>query len=463
MASALRISPIPAVATALGAALIAFGPGDAPPVHSTVSPNVQLTSGDELIAMSGTGTQQIPDTPTDDQLGLVIQAINERYGTDFVDGQNVNDLPTPEGTYAGAFQDDEIDLLNALSNYQGDNVTVFGVSQSGAAVGLAINAIETGQFPTGESSVSQYAQTWGPIYGGANVVNPLPSNFSAADLPQNIHWLALAPDTMPLHANAGGQFSDDFSTLSHDLYGNVPLFPTDAGNADVYCGMYDTFCDVPSAGSSASYAYSNSEDGTTWVHGYYTQLTPQELDYEVNHATEFTINDPAGNITIYPDGDAPTDMTHFYLMPDVINWGDQNAALGAPGSDYDSLLPYLGSDLPIKNFSLGDQPVYEEWLPYDTLQVDAGYDDALHPFEYMIDNTWYTFYNDAVVPVADLPAGAAPPIVDSATLTADDTLAWDIAMGLVSPTGTTASTAATDLATEAATASTWWSDFLASI
>lgn len=422
MASALRISPIPAVATALGAALIAFGPGDAPPVPSTVSPNVQLASGDELIMMSGSGTSQV--TPGSDQEGLVIGAINDRYGTDFVSGHNVDDLITPEGTYSGTFQDDEIDLLNDLSNYQGDNVTVFGVSQSGAAVGMAIHDIETGVFPTGESSVS-----------GAGVT-PLPSNFSAADLPQNIHWLALAPDSMPLHENAGGQFSyDPWPYISHTSWPNVDLFPTDAGNADVYVGMYDPVSDDPLYNAFTTpndyTAYENSNvDGITWVHGYYTKLTPQALDYEVNHATEFTINDNTGDITIYPDQlGAPTDMTHFYLMPDVYDWGS-NATFGAPGSHYDSLLPMLGSDITYDN-----QASYESSLPYDTLEVDAGYNDALHPFEYMIDNTWYTFYNDTVVPVADLPAGVAPEAVSWADFTgADGTLAWDIALGLVSPT-----------------------------
>jgi hypothetical protein len=419
MASALRISPIPAVATALGAALIAFGPGDAPRVPSTVSPNVQLTSGDELIMMSGTGSP----TVTSDQESLVAGAINDRYGTDFTPNVNIDPLSTPEGTYSGTFQDDEIDLLNDLSNYKGDNVTVFGVSQSGAAVGMAIHDIETGVFPTGASSVS------------GTGVTPLPSNFSAADLPQNIHWLALAPDSMPLHENAGGQFSYDPSGYSNWMWPHVDLFPTDAGNADVYVGMYDPVSDVPLYNAFTTpndyTAYENSEvDGVTWVHGDYTKLTPQAIDYEISHATEFTINPTTGAVTIYPDQlGAPTDLTHFYLMPDVYDWGS-NATFGAPGSDYDSLLPMLGADI-----TYGNQASYESSLPYDTLEVDAGYDDSLHPFEYMIDNTWYTFYHDAVVPVADLPAGVAPEAVSWADFTgADGTLAYEIALGLVSPT-----------------------------
>jgi hypothetical protein len=455
MASALRLSSMPTIATALGAALIAVGPAESPPVSSTFSPNVQLTSGDELIMMSGTGSS----TVTSAQETLVAGAINDRYGTDF-GMSNTDALSTPEGTYSGTFQDGEIDLFNALSGDQGDNVTVFGVSQSGAIVGMAIQDIETGQFPTGESSVSEYSQLFGPT------INPLPSDFSAADLPQNIHWVALAPASMPLHDNAGGEFSyPTTDNIADSTWTNVNIFPTNAGNADVYCGMYDPICDYPEypTNPNAFYAYENSEyGGTSWVHGNYTNLTPEELDYEVDHATEFTINDPTtGAITIYPDQqDAPTDMTHFYLMPDVYNWGATDAAFGAPGSDYDSLLPALGSDITFDN-----QANYEEWLPYDTLEADAGYDDALHPFEYMIDNTYYTFYNDQVVPVADLPAGVSAPVVSITDFDGQmGTLATEIAYGIVSPTGTAeASTAATDLAADAATASSWWTELLASI
>jgi len=426
MTSALRLSPITTVATALGAALIAFGPADPPPNSSTVSPNMQLTSGDELIMMSGTGTSQV----TTAQENLVAGAINDRYGTDFTSSSpsNIDPLVTPEGTYAGTFQDDEIDLLNDLSNYQGDNVTVFGVSQSGAAVGMAIHDIQTGGFPTGASSV-----------GGPGVA-PLPDAFSAADLPQNIHWVALAPDSMPLHDNAGGQFSYDPSGISNSTWPGVDLFPTDAGNADVYVGMYDPVSDDPLYNAFTTpndyTAYVNSNvDGITWVHGNYTNLTPQAIDYEISHATEFTINPDTGAVTIYPDQlGAPTDLTHFYLMPDVYDWGS-NPTFGATGSDYDSLLPMLGGDLPIQGVWAGNQASYESSLPYDTLEVDAGYADSLHPFEYMIDNTWYTFYQDAVVPVADLPAGVAPEAVSWADFTgADGTLAFEIALGLVSPT-----------------------------
>jgi hypothetical protein len=423
MELARKIALASCAAMAIGASMAVFA--SAVPQHTpTLSRDVQLVSGDELIVMSGTGTNG--GTPDANEISTVQNAVDSQYGTDFgaPGATNTDALTTPEGLYNGTFQDDEIVLLNDMTKYQGDDVTVFGVSQSGGAVGLAINDLQAGDFPS-------------PTGTG---VAPLPAGFSEADLPSNIHWVALAPDTMPLHDNAGGQFSyDPWPYTSHTLWGDLALFPTNAANADVYCGMYDPTCDYPTSGDS--YATNNSEyGGTGLIHGGYTSLSTGEWNYELSHATEFTINNDSGAVAIYPGDNAPADVTHFWLMPDVKNFGT-DGEFGAAGTHYDSFMPALDSY--INNVSS-----YEELLPVTTLEVDAGYDDALHPFEYMINGVDYTFYNDQVVQVADLPTGVTAPIVsESDYWGADGYLADEIEWGLISPTGSSATEAASTVAT----------------
>lgn len=383
--------------TGLAASTLTIG---AAPLHAEV---MLLSGHDQLIEMGGSGQSYVPTWPVD-QLGMVAQAINSRFGTDFTVGNNVTNLYTPETFSTGTYNDGEIDLLNALAGAHGDSsVTVFGVSQSAGIIGMAIHDIASGHLP--QKGIEWFTSNLNP-------------GVTSADMPQNIHWLALAPPTMPVHDHASGLFQDPSISFAWLYpYAQNP-FPIDAGNADVYCGMYDPVCDLPTSLNGT--ALNNALNGINDVHVGYGTQGAASLGYEMAHATEFTIG-PNGAVTIYPDQTgAPVDVTHFYLMPDVHNFGT------AANPDYDSYLPMLA-------WLSWWQGAYEQWLPYDTLQVDAAYDDALHPFEYMINGTDYTFYDGHVVAVADLPAGVLPQAVSEADLSgAMGDLARQIASGAVS-------------------------------
>ena len=124
-----------------------------------------------------------------------------------------------------------------------------------------------------------------------------------------------------------------------------------------------------------------------------------------------------------PGATAPAGLTVFHLMPDVYNYGtDANP-------DYDSLLPDAYNSLWVR-------PFYEQFLPQNTLQVDAGYDDVLHPFEYIISNHEYTFAEvNGSLQVVEVTPGEILPAVTPAELSEFSQLAAEIASGAVSPTG----------------------------
>lgn len=429
-------------------------------VSDTRHHSVSLISTDELVELGGTGETVQPSAAFD----VLAGAINGVYGTDFSTAavspiagtnswanSNGLDLFTPEGIYNGTYHDDEIYLANGLIGNTpanvvdpADPITVFGVSQSGGAMGLLINDIANNTIPT--QGVGAFTQNLAP---GAEA--------TLSD--EDIHWIALAPPTMDQHGNAAGLFTVPYPP-SATGYSNSPdgglnyrvlypemyttgangqlvadTFPTNAPDADVYCGMYDGVCDFPTTGNAT--AQTNSSDGISYIHDGYGSLTTKEFIYEMDHAMSYTIG-PDGSVNIIaPGGTAPAGETVFHLMPDVYNYGtDTNPS-------YDSLLPEAYN-------SLWDRSFYEQFLPQNTLQVDAGYDDSLHPFEYMINNQEYTFAEvSGSLQVVQVSSGEVLPAVTPAELSEFSPLASEIASGAVAPTGL--ADAAADTAT-----SDWW-------
>jgi hypothetical protein len=403
-------------------------------VSATRHDSVTLTSGEELVEMGGTGESVQPSNIFD----VLAGAINGVYGTDFStaavsaiagtnswSNSNGLDLFTPEGIYNGTYHDDEIYLANGLIGNTpanvvdpADPITVFGVSQSAGAMGLLINDIADNTIPT--QGIGAFTQNLAP--GAETILSK-----------EDIHWIALAPPTMDQHGNAAGLF-----TVPYPQGGNSPdgdldyrllysdaadgqTFPTNAPNADVYCGMYDGVCDFPTTGNAT--AQTNSSDGINDIHDGYGSLTTNEFIYEMDHATNYTIGQGGSVNIIAPGGTAPAGETVFHLMPDVYNYGT-----GA-SPDYDSLLPDAYN-------SLWDKSFYEQFLPQNTLQVDAGYDDSLHPFEYMINNQDYTFAElNGSLQVVQVSPGEVLPAVTPAELSEFAPLAEQIASGAVSPIG----------------------------
>lgn len=444
MRSTFRMVGKPALITAVSGMAVLAAASTLGVVSTVQHRTVTLTSSDQLVEMGGTFEQLMPSTT----FSLIADVINRVYGTDFSDapvspmaGTNSYsnstglDLFTPEGIYSGTYVDDEIYLANGLIGNTpanvidpADPITVFGISQSAGAMGLLIDDIANNTIPT--QGIGAFTQNLAP---GAQAIL---SN-------EDIHWIALAPPSMGQHGNAAGLFTVPYPpgtyTNSPDgglnyrvMYPHMyttgsggqlvaKIFPINAPNADVYCGIYDAVCDFPTTGNAT--AQTNSSDAMTYIHNGYGSLTANEFTYEMTHATNYTIGSDGSVSIIAPGATAPAGETVFHLMPDVYNYGSDS------NPDYDSLLPSAYNSLWFRSF-------YEQFLPQNTLQVDAGYGDSLHPFEYMISNHWYTFDDvNGSLHVVEVSPGEVLPAVTPEELSEFSSLAAQIASGAVSPVG----------------------------
>lgn len=303
---------------ALAAALVVT------PTFTPTTADVTLTS--TLIAMGGTGLPLLPDNT----LNNLINVINEQYHGAF-DDDSVRNLYTPEGIYTGTYADGEQDLLAALQELRDTDVTVFGVSQSAGIIGMAIRDLAA----------------------------------DPSQAPADVHWIALAPPSMPEHGNAIGLAHQPLleSAMAASYPNITETFPTDSPyDTDVYCGMYDPICDAPMDSSNWTTLW-NAVAGLFAIHGGYSTLTPDELSWEIDNAQLL---------------DMSTDSTRFYLMPDVYNFGT------AANPDYETLLPALW-------WLTWNKPLYDLLEPVTQVQVDWGYSDEWHTFDGQIvtdDNVW---------------------------------------------------------------------------
>ncbi|HET9877319.1 MAG TPA: PE-PPE domain-containing protein, partial [Mycobacterium sp.] len=241
------------------------------------------------------------------------------------------------------------DLLTALQTYHSDDdLTVFGVSQSAGIIGMALQAM---------------------------------INDPSLQVPANMHFVALAPPTMPIHDNGAGLFlAEKNDGLYNWLYPDAQNpFPTDSPYpTDVYCGMYDPICDSPAKLPWNYYTSQNLNNASHLIHGGYTKLSTADLEYEMNHATHLT--------------DISSGSTNFYLMDDIHNFGT------AANPDYEPFLPMLG-------WLTWSKPLYDLFLPFDTVHVDLGYSDALHTVTIEPFTLWgvdYAGVTDAVVTSANV-------------------------------------------------------------
>lgn len=312
------------LASVVAASALAIGP-------AVRHADIELAGGDTLIAMGATFMQTLPGNILDNIAGV----INHRFGTDFAtDAGNIVNLSTPESISSNTYPDGEQILLNALQGYSADAVTVFGVSQSAGIEGMALRTIAA----------------------------------DPAGYPAEIHMVALAPPSMPAHGGGAGGFQAPLQQwLMNLLYPSITEpFPADNGHytVDVYCGLYDPVCDIPTGVNPYTlwYSYPNSGTAGYAVHGGYASLSPAVLEYEMNHAQELGIS---------------TDSTHFYLMPNVWNFGT------AADPELDTYIPMLA----LNTVSHTD---YDRIAPLYALYINAGYDDANHPFEFLHDGTVYT-------------------------------------------------------------------------
>lgn len=287
------------------------------PSASAAKPiDITLLSNEFAVVMDGTG---VPTMPID-LLKTVVDVLNYLLGTEFVVGSNVNNLTTPETLHTGTYIQGEEILLAELQKVVDDAVTIFGVSQSAGIEGIALSAIAE---------------------------NP-------SAYPSDLHIVALAPPSMPQFDGAAGLFQNPADQwLMKLLYPSMAQpFPTDNGGytVDVYCGMYDPVCDEPTKFDLISWW--NSLLGLFDIHLGYATLTPAEFTYEIDHAQELT--------------SISTESTHFYLMPDIYNFGT------AANPDYQPFLPIL-------SWATFSKPLYDLLEPTMAALVNAGYDRADHP------------------------------------------------------------------------------------
>lgn len=242
-----------AVAVAVGSTLLTG-------VGAGVCADVQLLG--TAVVMGGTGMP----TPSQDLVDTIYDVfINPTFGADAYASPLV--LTTPEQFSGQSYIDGMNILLGALNNdLRGEDLLVFGVSQSAGLAGMALRQLDP-----------------------------------AVVSPEDVRFALLAPPTTP-----GGIFEQpELHGLMTLLFGAdvTAPFPVDtAYNVDVFYGAYDPISDAPPSLWNPITDL-NAIIGLATVHGGYTSLTTDQLD------TAFLVSQTLTE-TAYGNG-----TTSFFMIP----------------------------------------------------------------------------------------------------------------------------------------------------
>ncbi|MBS9533878.1 PE-PPE domain-containing protein [Mycobacterium sp. M1] len=240
---------------------------------------------DEGWVMSGTGQ---PDPTVGGYLGAVL----DRYlqpssplfaGQPTFDGYHFQGLTTPEQFCPfvcipgqpplnfGQSLDQGVANLNGAILPQltaGDNVTVFGYSQSATIATIEANNLIDNAGKAGYPTMDQLGNLHLVLIGDPN--NPIGGILDRFQFPDGVGHFSLTP------------------TPQHVPFVNIPVglapTPTDHIPTDIYTGEYDGWANFPQDPTNIL-AVINALIGIETVHGFYPSYTPDELASAVNIGT----------------------------------------------------------------------------------------------------------------------------------------------------------------------------------